>query len=82
MGGLCASSVCSLAQVAGCWARICLDGLQSDTLSGMDSVSELLLTVRWGRILRSMVELFDPGRFPSEDQCLLVDYKEELPKTE
>jgi hypothetical protein len=29
-----------------------------------------------------MVELFDPGRFPSEDQCLLVDYKEELPKTE
>ena len=43
MGGLCASSVCSLAQVAGCWARICLDGLQSDTLSGMDSVSELLL---------------------------------------
>ncbi len=43
MGGLCANSVCSLAQVAGCWARICLDGLQSDTLSGMDSVSELLL---------------------------------------
>lgn len=43
MGGLCASLVCSLAQVAGCWARICLDGLQSDTLSGMDSVSELLL---------------------------------------
>jgi len=40
---LCKSSVCSLAQVAGCWARICLDGLQSDTLSGMDSVSELLL---------------------------------------
>jgi len=22
-----------------------------------------------------MVELFDPGRFPSEGQCLLVDYK-------
>ena len=40
---LCESLVCSLAQVAGCWARICLDGLQSDTLSGMDSVSELLL---------------------------------------
>lgn len=40
---LCTSSVCSRAQVAGCWARICLDGLQSDTLSGMDSVSELLL---------------------------------------
>jgi hypothetical protein len=29
-----------------------------------------------------MVELFDPGRFPSEGQCLLVDYKEELPETE
>lgn len=43
MGGLCASSVCSLAQVAGCWARICLDGLQSDTLSGIATVSELLL---------------------------------------
>ena len=43
MGGLCASSVCSLAQVAGCWARICLDGLQSDTLSGIATVSELSL---------------------------------------
>ena len=43
MGGLCASSVCSLAQVAGCWARICLDGLQSDTLSGIATVSRLSL---------------------------------------
>lgn len=43
MGGLCESSVCSLAQVAGCWARICLDGLQSDTLSGLATVSELSL---------------------------------------
>ena len=40
---LCTSSVCSRAQVAGCWARICLDGLQSDTLSGIAIVSELSL---------------------------------------
>lgn len=40
---LCTSSVCSRAQVAGCWARICLDGLQSDTLSGIATVSELSL---------------------------------------